>query len=50
MHFYAHPEGFETAKKHVTIVYILSYDTIIKSHGRLIEMLSQDLGKSKGNN
>lgn len=48
--FYTHPQGFEQAENCVTRVYILSYDTIIKSRGRLIGMVSQHLGNSKDNN
>ena len=29
--FYTHPHGFEQAENYITGVYILSYDTIIKS-------------------
>lgn len=29
--FYTHHQGFETAQNNVTRVYILSYDTIIRS-------------------
>lgn len=40
-------QGFEQAENCITRVYVLTYDTIIKSGGRLIGMVNQHLGKSK---
>lgn len=47
---FTHSQGLEQAENWKGTVYILSCDTIIKSLGRLIGMVSQQPGKSKGNN